>query len=279
MLPIWVTHTTYAHTSLDEEAALLPSGDFFPIVLCTASQHLPSERARELHYVQGAADDSESWAMGLTSGLYWSHKEALLACSEDEIPHLIKQLVQADCMPTKTEMTLIRPTSVLFVGPTISLPDFDTKDIVVEIRPTTIKKGASDDDAVQESDKTRSMSIACLPGKLGSRTLRHDLDLINAFVTTCISSSDADDDPRICISCATGKDHSVGVALAILCLHFDQNGLLIHRTQRERASRPALTKEYIRQRLALIMQSMPDAQPSRSTLQSVNAFLLSREHG
>jgi tRNA A64-2'-O-ribosylphosphate transferase len=37
-----------------------------------------------------------------------------------------------------------------------------------------------------------------------------------------------------------------------------------------------MDKQFIRQRLAWIITSKPDANPSRATLQSVNAFLLQR---
>lgn len=70
-------------------------------------------------------------------------------------------------------------------------------------------------------------------------------------------------------SCETGKDISVGVALAVLCLYADERGT------RTLAPNASINKSFIKQRLSWIMTSFPDVKPSRATLQSVNAFLFS----
>ena len=42
------------------------------------------------------------------------------------------------------------------------------------------------------------------------------------------------------------------------------------------SSRPAIDKAFIRRRLAWITTAIPEANPSRSTLQAVNSFLIRR---
>jgi len=91
------------------------------------------------------------------------------------------------------------------------------------------------------------------------------------------------------VTCETGTDLSVGVALMLLCLFYDQGGQVkvvsdSHSDPDQSAANLLQThppeklvdKSFIRQRLAWIMSSQSSANPSRSTLQSVNAFLMAR---
>ena len=72
---------------------------------------------------------------------------------------------------------------------------------------------------------------------------------------------------------ANGKDQGVGVALAILCLFITDDGKI--RPSEEVKEPPnGLNKQTIKQKLSWISVAKPDANPSRTTLQSVNAFLL-----
>lgn len=45
-------------------------------------------------YVPGAGDDEESWAAGLTPGLFWQHCDPLLRCGPHNIRSAVKQLLQ-----------------------------------------------------------------------------------------------------------------------------------------------------------------------------------------
>ncbi|RCK58090.1 tRNA A64-2'-O-ribosylphosphate transferase [Candida viswanathii] len=69
------------------------------------------------------------------------------------------------------------------------------------------------------------------------------------------------------ILCDSGRDISVGIALILLCLHFDLDW-------KRTTSPPKVTKTLIKQHLGKISQ-LCKANPSRSTLQSVNTFLFS----
>lgn len=254
MLPVWVTHTTGLTPALDNR-------DYYPVVLCTASRHLPSDVAAETGYVQGAADDHESWALGLTPLLYWAHKPQLLRCPEDDLPDLIAGLVNQTPVPhTPSSAALIRPTSNLFVGS-------DAVIIGVENHQTLhirINEKNPPDDVLD--GPCRRLELTCPPGKIGSRALRHELTKVAPFLEHHGTAS-----ARVLITCTTGLDHSIGVALAVLCLYL-VNFKLVFEPSREK---PRLGKDIIKQRLGVIMQSIPSANPSRATLQSVNAFLLS----
>ncbi|RCI16588.1 hypothetical protein L249_2009 [Ophiocordyceps polyrhachis-furcata BCC 54312] len=86
--------------------SVLPEGGvpifelYRPVVCCTASRYLADDRHGEEGddeeedegYVQGAADDAENWALGLTPSIFWHHVNDLLAANEEDLPPLIKRL-------------------------------------------------------------------------------------------------------------------------------------------------------------------------------------------
>jgi len=51
--------------------------------------------AASFDYVPGAGDDEESWARGLTPGLLWAHRAALLAAGRDGIAVAAAELIAA----------------------------------------------------------------------------------------------------------------------------------------------------------------------------------------
>jgi tRNA A64-2'-O-ribosylphosphate transferase len=111
-------------------------------------------------------------------------------------------------------------------------------------------------------DSPQRLQLVCVTGKVGSRQLRHELPKLEQLIPIMQSTS------KILVTCQTGKDLAVGVALALLCRAFDDNGKV-----RAPDNPYSMTKSIIKQRLSWIMVSMPDAAPSRATLQSVNHFL------
>jgi tRNA A64-2'-O-ribosylphosphate transferase len=94
----------------------------------------------------------------------------------------------------------------------------------------------------------------------------------------------------VCISCDSGKDISVGVALAALQIYFDDSGNLIPEDAastlgkcpdtscqinlRTYEAADIADKQSIKTRLQWIISSRPAANPSRTTLKRVNEFLL-----
>jgi tRNA A64-2'-O-ribosylphosphate transferase len=122
------------------------------------------------------------------------------------------------------------------------------------------------------------LDVGLGPHKLGSRNLRTALPFIVNFLRKVLAlrktESGQEDkmDKHIIIACDSGKDLSIGVALAILCIFFDDKGHLLE----DSIQGAHVDKSFIRSRLGWISTSMPDASPSRATLQSVNSFLMER---
>jgi tRNA A64-2'-O-ribosylphosphate transferase len=266
--PIWIT----------PESHLSPTDvvfeDFHPIICCTVSRRVSGGEVSEGGYIQGAGDDTENWAHGLTPSIFWAHRESLLSTSENDLPDLIGTYVQASA-ETRTGsgdlMRCVKPTSCLFVT---SISAIEAKDMGTDIYTITLLPKVTEQSAWRIS-KTR-LDVGLGPHKLGSRNIRMALPTIVDFAgNLLLSRSDSEKhsqkDKHIVIACESGKDLSIGVALALLCLFFDEQGVL----RDERTNMAKIDKVFIRRRLGWISTSMPDANPSRATLQSVNSFLMS----
>ncbi|CAI6333267.1 unnamed protein product [Periconia digitata] len=251
--PIWITQSS----ELPESIPQYP--DMHPLILCTASRRVTSSESSESGYVQGAADDHEAWSGGLTPTLFWKHKTQLLETNEEELPALIKKIAleeeASDAAPI-----LVEPTANLFVSATQNL-DTTPFDVVISCgaEPLPIPNPTPG-----TTQKKNYLHLKCQNGKPGSRDLRSQLPHLVPFFSALTSP------PRkILVCCPTGKDLSVGVALAILCLYVDENG--------DMSSNPReqdIDKVFIKQRLNWLTKTNASLNPSRKTLLSIHAFLM-----
>ncbi|KAF2218779.1 tRNA a64-2'-O-ribosylphosphate transferase [Elsinoe ampelina] len=248
--PTWVTQSSgVSGMDLDES--------FYHVILCTASGRDAGQDVSGFNYVQGAADDAEAWALGLTPQLFWEHKDTLLESSEDDLPALITSLVSEEDNNESTEAPiLIKPTQLLIGTTASTIPQDCTLIITCSPTPPT---------SPTPSSPTKTLHLPLPPGKLGSRALRHLLPQLPLFLNPHLSPT-----AKTLITCPSGKDHSIGVALCVLCLFATTDGTLHKDT--DNASH--MNKDFIKRRLSWIMASIPSANPSRATLQSVNAYLL-----
>lgn len=227
------------------------------LILCSASRRVEGAEISERGYIQGAGDDSETWACGLTPKLFWEHREMLLhKTPEEELPDTIARLIAEDAtLPSSSVPGLISPTTTLYIGPVV----LDGKE----------KFGLTIDCTTSaEHSSNTLLGLGCREGKLGSRGLRDKLPIVKDFLIAAFAKEDPG---RILLTCSTCKDLSAGAALMILCLFYNDSG-----GQEINPDPQNIDKAFIKQRLAWISSSMPDVNPSRTTLQSVNAFLMAR---
>lgn len=260
--PIWVT----------PESDLTPTSeifeDFHPVICCTVSRKVAGGEISEGGYIQGAADDTENWALGLSPPVYWANREVLSSTPESRLPDIIQTLVAAYAGSTEGQMMPVKPTSYVFVTPMSGLPVGNTPS---DANMVVLLPRVTEQSAWQTSAKRLDIGLG--PHKLGSRNLRTALPFIMNFVRKCFAPGTAEvGQKQIIIACETGKDLSIGVTLAILCLFFEDHGRLLQDPKRE----GDLNKNFIRGRLGWVSISMPGANPSRATLQSVNSFLMER---
>lgn len=252
--PIWLTPAT------DLQAIRINDRRCWPVVLCTASSCDSVERSTDRAYVQGAADDHESWAHGLSAVTFWQHQGLLLNTPESDIDAEISHIVQMAAQQiVDRPRTLIQPTSGLFISNNASaLSESGDIDVLVYCSE---RHDLLLEDAFARCGRM-CIHLVCSEGKNGSRQLRAQVEKLQAVAK--ISNI-----TKIMCTCPTGRDLAVGVALTLLCRYFADDGNL------DRLSTSAISKATIKQKLSWIMVSMPDAAPSRATLQSVNSILMS----
>ncbi|KAJ5518288.1 hypothetical protein N7453_000710 [Penicillium expansum] len=235
---------TYFHPS-----DLHTGDDYNLLVLCSASRRVHGAEMSEGGYIQGAGDDSEAWAYGLTPPVFWANQAILKSTPEDELPGLIDRL-----MWLRTRRSFPHPQFVHWLGAGVDAGG--RYDLVIDCNGSA--------SAVEGNAKR--LNLGCDSGKLGSRDLRKCLDKVREFIGARLG---ADSSLSVLVTCENGKDLSAGTLLAIVCLFYNDEGGFD-----ASLSKRAISKQFIRQRLAWLVSSKHDVNPSRATLQSVNAFLM-----
>jgi tRNA A64-2'-O-ribosylphosphate transferase len=276
--PVWVT----PGTGLPDSSSGDGDGDgvvfegFHPVVCCTTSRRA-DDGAEAAGYVQGAADDTENWAEGLTAALFWANEAELLALPEADARGRVRELVAAEGARGGggggPATRLGRGLYVGKVGGIVGSPPGTVCEVVITqetAKPETWAKSP------------RRMEVGVGKHKTASRNLRDALPVVCEFVGRYLNAAvpegeegaeppeEPPEERCVLVTCESGRDLSVGVALALSCRCFDADG----EVRRSEEQEDRFTKDAIRIRLGKIMTAMPGANPSRATLQSVNSFLM-----
>lgn len=265
--PIWVTPGS------DMNGDLSSLANYHPIICCTASRRVSGPEVSEGGYIQGSGDDTENWAHGLTPAAFWSHTELLLSTPESQLPETIARLTltMAQAKTLSHGATVIPPTQTLFLCTLKDLATMqtDTNTITIALLPTL-----TDVSQWQTPSETK-LEIGLGPHKIGSRELRTALPMITSFVFGHLfTERESSDVPKVVVACDNGRDHSVGVLLALSCLYFDTDGSIAAPVVSD-AGR-TIDKLFIRRRLGWITGAVSTANPSGATLTSVNSYLMAR---
>ncbi|KAL6453136.1 RIT1 tRNA A64-2'-O-ribosylphosphate transferase [Candida maltosa Xu316] len=205
-------------------------------------------------YVQGAADDHELWVPkdlcngDFNANTFWSLADTILVdgyitLNDSELEQKINQCYK----PThKLVQTFKLGETDIYVGKLesdIDYKDLDTDNVIVFHETYNVIN-------IPENKTVQSFPI--MSNKKGANALRAVLPKIDISLP-------------ITILCDTGTDMCIGMALVVLCRKYDLDW---NRTD----TPPPITKTLIKQHLSKVSQSCK-ANPSRSTLQSVNSFL------
>lgn len=227
----------------------------------------------------------------------------MLSATPEDIAGLVQELVLLEKHKDedKTIHSILGQSERIYVARLVAAARVENYDGVV----ICDEKPEETTNEPERPNHRNSLSLNCGPGKLGSRALRAELSRVPPFILAITSRTPS---PKLLFSCATGTDLSVGVALVVLCLFFNDDRQSyssksaispFSRTEMlhgkwplcplQRANRhwadtlvpdgttsAAIDKSFIRRRLAWITSAKPDANPSRSTLQAVNSFLIER---
>ncbi|WFD29340.1 tRNA A64-2'-O-ribosylphosphate transferase [Malassezia sp. CBS 17886] len=204
------------------------------------------------NYVQGAGDDHESWARGLTPSLFWAHATALLSAAHDELDALVDELVAGKGGAARAAMNITALTSIGH-DPSRSSPALGTQ-------------------SGPFAASTAALALGIPRGKRGladfSRALPRVVDAATEALLRGGHVLVTDDD----------GDISGGLAVAVLAACYDERRALVGDgaqapygalTQHRRI----LSKDVTQRRLQWFVSSCAAA-PSRSHLQRVNAFLM-----
>ncbi|KAI9374251.1 tRNA A64-2'-O-ribosylphosphate transferase [Aspergillus egyptiacus] len=250
----WANRTYFHPTDLRK------GKDYHLFVLCSASKRVHGAEMSEGGYIQGAGDDSEHWAHGLTPPVFWAHKSTLLAQSEEDLPEVIENLTREHTKQSAgRQATLIAPTRNLYIGQTDQgLTESGQYDLIIDCNGSPEAAG----------ENAKRLNLGCTSSRQGGRDLRNHLDKVRTFVSSQLAPEPTQ---SLLIMCDSGKDLSAGTLLSILCLFYNDAGEFV-----EPQAGQSIGKQFIRQRLAWIVASKHDVNPSRSTLQSINAFLMQR---
>ncbi|KAI0445482.1 initiator tRNA phosphoribosyl transferase [Xylaria telfairii] len=258
--PMWVT----------PESRLVPTRlvfeDYHPVVCCTSSRRVPGGEMSEGGYIQGAGDDTENWSLGLTAPIFWGHAAALLSAPESDLPDLVRSLV-ADQTASLASNPPVQVAPCLFVSQ-LPVSALQPQTCTITFIPKIIDQSLW----IKGPDL---IEVGTGKQKLASRNLRVALGPICGFVEAYLKKDSKEAlatttaQKRILIACETGKDLSIGVALALMCQFFDDEG-----NYKPRASDLFINKSVIKTKLSRIMMAFPEANPSRATLQSVNSYLM-----
>lgn len=198
--------------------------EYHRVICCTASRQEGISNVVADSYIQGAGDDSEGWSRGLTPSLFWQNSITLLSASFDEeeviATFLQKNGTQA---PQLSSITPIYPANAKWPIHICKVDDLDNSTMTDFDCIITSDYALPIPTAQSSKDESRPLvlHLDCKTGKLGSRSLRDQLPRITPFITKVATRGDH---PQILFVCATGRDLSVGVALAVLCLYFDEDG-------------------------------------------------------
>lgn len=320
--PTWVTQETdlgHYHdrdgdgdNDDEDEGRIFES--FRPVICCTSSRRVTDgEMSGHSGYVQGAGDDTENWALGLTPPFFWENAGQLLSTPEADLPELITSLVASASSSSSTHQHS-HPTTNGTDPEAHALPPSVTQlTPFLHVSPLPIPRPLPgrtehpehpDGAAAPQSWCTITILSAPTPPetwarspahmevglgarhKAASRALRTALPRICEFASRFLHllpspqqpQHQQPNNPRILVADESGgRDLAAGVALALLCWCFDDDdGRRVRGGSGGGAEeeRPVFTKDLVRARLGRIMTAMPDANPNRATLQSVNSFLM-----
>jgi len=189
------------------------SKDYYPVILLTASSLVSCghNRIDGFVYIQGAADDEESWAHGLTSLLFWDSYEKMLDCrDEGELISTIEEIV-AISMPLETmeDLSQIGSTRItLGVGS------------MVPTHPTIIC--GSEGDSMREDE---NVLYLCIPRK--SKPWNMVQTIFPSIISFAIKHGIFNNSPISILATNASRpvlDVSIATTLVLLCSFCDDKG-------------------------------------------------------
>lgn len=278
------------------------------IILVSASAPTPPPNAPPT-YVQGAGDDHESWAHGLTPELYWRHARELQALStsraalEQRVDEIVAQARwQGSQLPSwfAPAQAGDAGSDSSESGPPVDAPAVPGTQLCIAARATQwqfsqeelaaytlVVHGSQTGDGAEPDGRAAPGRPAVLQlgvggGKRGLSAFSQALPAAVDAVTEALLTNARSKAPRrILVCCENGCDVSGALAVAILAACYDEHRSLVggglpdaEAHERLTAHRRTLSKDTTRRRLQWLVSAVQTASPSRSHLQRVNEYLM-----
>eukprot|EP01028_Stygiella_incarcerata_P013946 TRINITY_DN868_c0_g1_i8.p1 TRINITY_DN868_c0_g1~~TRINITY_DN868_c0_g1_i8.p1 ORF type:complete len:472 (-),score=116.37 TRINITY_DN868_c0_g1_i8:1929-3296(-) len=224
---IW-THQGVNHEKLN----LKDRFPFVPVICCSASDPDHPKRSTSFTYIQGAADDPESWAHGLTPELFWTHHDELLGDSVicESVAASITRSQKLGFMDISSSQSHEHPCSCwTVIGNTkIAVGRIDTfhPDHSEGVAAVVIIHPVGPLGSVDEMQT--KMTIPCLripmkqtlKDKNSLQVHMHDVQDLFEKVYKSLSLKKV-----FLIVCENGLNASCAAALALLSMFYDENGM------------------------------------------------------
>ncbi|PWZ00509.1 initiator tRNA phosphoribosyl transferase, partial [Testicularia cyperi] len=322
--PFFVTPQT--HIERAEDICQL-DGRFVPVILLAASRFIAestdllpailssNKDCEDSIYVQGAGDDHENWARGLTPDMFWTHHTQLLKCSKVSIEGLVDQLVtrfQASTTvsqshwftPTGSLTQQLESLSVvrdvftetaigstgLYVGRravehVFSSDELKRFGLIIHMADggaatnfgRSLSSGKGDAAAGEITSAEPTPQIVRVPLQSNKKGLS-GMRIHFPVAIDAIRAALAKQQEPILICCPDGKDLSGSLAIAALASCFDENRSLIDDDATRAQHLLNLTKDDTKRRLQWLVSADPKCSPSRAFLLRVNEILLSAKY-
>ncbi|KAI8892857.1 tRNA A64-2'-O-ribosylphosphate transferase [Globomyces pollinis-pini] len=269
--PLWIHPSTRMFSACGEDALWtmeeFESLDFFPIVCVSASISLSQQQLdtdmpplfppnTTFDYIQGAADDSEMWAPGLTSSDFWVleselNDEISSTLLQSKVDSLINEKPHQKSLNKLANFNWIGDTQIAIGNRKSGEPPncFQTFDFVVNC-------GAPQYDV---TDDKRYYFMDIPEGKKGQNEFFKHIPTFLALMASKVQSKQ-----KILIHCMQGKDRSVGMAISLL-LHLEHL----------KTGNP-MTKRDVMNSLLEIQSYRPEAAPTRATMKKINLYFVEK---
>eukprot|EP01134_Creolimax_fragrantissima_P003974 CFRG3974T1 len=308
--PIWVS----AKSTLPSSYPLADELGFWPVVLVSASVStgIDGIASRDGYtYIQGAADDEEDWAMGLTPADFWKHHQDLMRCQHEgallaKVSTIVRQgkakpavdahrrlthsQLQTNTCPhnspcthlytsTKKQPELCESTASKTMGSDSDITSgcicaSGVCENIINIGKTGLSVCDSQNLAAACTPTTKTLQR---PATIALRLTESKTDVyaMQRFLRNSAMKfveHHLSLGERVLITCPTGSGPAVMLALCALCAYFDRDDVLFLSNPRDRR---VATKVDVLQILLFINKYHPQAQLARFHLKIVNRHIMS----
>ncbi|MCO5563463.1 hypothetical protein L7F22_017105 [Adiantum nelumboides] len=303
--PLWVSQNTVVWLNEVPESS---SWTFTPVILVSASQPLARvqrvcDGGSSWNYIPGAADDEESWARGLTPGLFWKHALNLMEESPESCTRMVAEIVERDrvsqayrglganqikvkalCKDDNEAQQEKQRLLEADIKSCIGAAQASQTSTISWIGETNLAVGSAScgqsakigrlvDCVIECGIKTcwHSSKASLFLPVVDSKHDRFSLQK-NLFQAIAFAKENILQKRSVLIICTNGEDLSVCICLTILLALFNVEGAFDAGSHYEKTG---VTKWNVRQRLVYVCNYAANARPSRGNLRQVYQFLLS----